>query len=391
MRLWLLLFVVFTLAWGQAQAPQDPGPSTQNQGQSQESFDPNAPNTEPGSYTVGRLVSIGEKTAIVEMNGERLEAELPSDVESDFRSGQRVVVYAVDGRLFVTEPYRINYLWGLLGLFVLVTVVLGRGKGLRGLIGTAASIGMVGWFIVPQISAGNNPLLITFVGAFAILALSIYFVHGVNRKTSAALLGTTIAALVALVGSVEFTGWMQFTGLTSEEVFLARYQLGGNLDLVALYLAGVVVGALGALNDVTVTQASVVQALVQANPRYTIRELYQRGMTVGFDHIGSLVNTLILAYAAGTLPLLLLIHKSDVPLWQLLNNETFAAEIVAMLIGSLALVLAVPLTTLIAAWLLRGRKLDYLESRWPSQVAQDKRSVSALLGEEGQEDGTPRR
>lgn len=132
-----------------------------------------------------------------------------------------------------------------------------------------------------------------------------------------------------------------------------------------MYLAGVVVGALGALNDVTVTQAAVVQALVQANPRYGVRELYSRGMAVGFDHIGSLVNTLVLAYAAGSLPLLLLIGQSDVPLAILLNNETFAAEIVTMLVGSLALVLAVPLTTLVAAWLLRGRKLDYIERRWP--------------------------
>ncbi|AGK06325.1 hypothetical protein K649_15195 [Meiothermus ruber DSM 1279] len=283
----------------------------------------------------------------------------------DFRIGQLVVVYQADGKTYLTEPYRLHYLWALLGLFVLVTIALGRGKGLRGLLGTAASMGVLAYVVVPQIAAGSNPLLVTFLGAFGILALSIYFVHGINRKTSAALIGTTMAALVALVLATLLTEWMQFTGLTSEEAFLARFQLGGNLDLISLYLAGVVVGALGALNDVTVTQAAVVQALVQANPRYSVRELYSRGMAVGFDHIGSLVNTLVLAYAAGSLPLLLLIGQSDVPLAILFNNETFAAEIVTMLVGSLALVLAVPLTTLVAAWLLRGRKLDYIERRWP--------------------------
>jgi len=283
----------------------------------------------------------------------------------DFRIGQLVVVYQADGKTYLTEPYRLHYLWALLGLFVLVTIALGRGKGLRGLLGTAASMGVLAYVVVPQIAAGSNPLLVTFLGAFGILALSIYFVHGINRKTSAALIGTTMAALVALVLATLLTEWMQFTGLTSEEAFLARFQLGGNLDLISLYLAGVVVGALGALNDVTVTQAAVVQALVQANPRYGVRELYSRGMAVGFDHIGSLVNTLVLAYAAGSLPLLLLIGQSDVPLAILFNNETFAAEIVTMLVGSLALVLAVPLTTLVAAWLLRGRKLDYIERRWP--------------------------
>ncbi len=343
MRFWLALVVVLGIAWSQ-NTPPDPS----------------------GTYAIARIVSLGEGSATVRAGGQLKQAELPTELGA-FRAGQQVVIYEADGRTYIAEPYRISYLWGLLGLFVLVTITLGRGKGLRGLLGTVASMAVLALFVVPQISAGNNPLLITFVGAFGILALSIYFVHGINRKTTAALIGTTFASLAALVLSVLLTEWMQFTGLTSEEAFLARFQLGGNLDLVSLYLAGVVVGALGALNDVTVTQASVIQALVQANPRYNLRELYTRGMMVGFDHIGSLVNTLVLAYAAGTLPLLLLISQSDVPLVLLINNETFAAEIVAMLVGSLALVLAVPLTTLMAAWLLRGRKLDYIDRRWPGQ------------------------
>jgi uncharacterized membrane protein len=349
MRFSLVVLVVLGLAWAQGAPEPDPVP-------------PSA----PGSYSIARIVSMGERSATVRIGDRLREAELPTEWAA-FRAGQQVVVYEADGRTYIAEPYRINYLWGLLGLFVLVTIALGRGKGLRGLLSTAASMAVLAFFVVPQISAGNNPLLTTFVGAFGILALSIYFVHGINRKTTAAMIGTTFATLVALVLSVLLTEWMQFTGLTSEEAFLARFQLGGNLDLVSLYLAGVVVGALGALNDVTVTQASVIQALVQANPRYNLRELYARGMTVGFDHIGSLVNTLILAYAAGTLPLLLLISQSDVPLMLLINNETFAAEIMAMLVGSLALVLAVPLTTLMAAWLLRGRRLDYIDRKWPGQ------------------------
>lgn len=343
MRFWLVLWVVFAVAMAQ-NAQGQPNPASQ------------------GKYSLARIEAMGERTATVRVDGKLVEADLPD--AGGFRAGEQVVVYQVDGKVYVAEPYRLNYLWGLLGLFVIVVVALGRGKGLRGLIGTAASMAVLALFVVPQIASGQNPLLITFVGAFGILVLSIYFVHGVNRKTSAALIGTSIAALVALVLGVLITGWTKFTGLTSEEAFLAQYALG-KLDLVSLYLAGVVVGALGALNDVTVTQAAVVQALVQANPRYSIRELYQRGMAVGFDHIGSLVNTLILAYAAGALPLLLLIHQSDTPLLMLLNQEPFAAEIVSMLVGSLALVLAVPLTTLMAAWLLRGKQLDFIDRRWP--------------------------
>lgn len=362
---WLLALCVWlTLAWAQPQGASS-DPSAGNAAQAQ------------GQYRIGKIVSLGEKTATVQVAGANLEAQLPTADPTaqgaptkislpKFHAGQTVVVYESGGTAYLTEPYRLNDLWGLLALFVVVVGLLGRGKGLRGLLGTLASMAVLAFFIVPEIAKGNNPLLITFVGAFGILVLSIYFVHGINRKTSAALLGTTAAALVALVLAVLAAERMQFTGLSSEEAFLAQFTLG-NLDLVSLYLAGVVVGALGALNDVTVTQASVVQALVQANPRYGVRELYNRGMSVGFDHIGSLVNTLILAYAAGSLPLLLLVHLSDVPLLVLLNQEAFAGELVSMLLGSLALVLAVPLTTLIAAWLLRGKRLDYLERRWPQR------------------------
>jgi uncharacterized membrane protein len=315
-------------------------------------------------YHVVKLESMGSQTATVRFKGQLIEAALPTDTKG-LRAGEQVVVYVAEGRVFVAEPYRLNYLWVLLGLFVFVTVVLGRGKGVRGLLGTASSMAMLALFIVPEIAKGNNPLLITFLGAFGILVVSIYFVHGVNRKTSAALAGTTMASLVSLVMAVIIIEYMQFTGFVSEDAFYAQRALGGNLDLISLYLAGVVVGALGALNDVTVTQASVIQALVQANPRYTVRELYQRGMEVGFDHIGSLVNTLILAYSAGSLPLLLLIQSSGESIFLLLNREAFAAEAVSMLVGSLALVLAVPLTTLIAAWLLRGKDLDFIDRRWP--------------------------
>jgi uncharacterized membrane protein len=348
MRFWLVLLVGLGLGWGQNAPEADPAPLPSS----------------AGVYAIAHIVSLGQESATVRLRGQYVQAELPTGAGT-FRAGQQVVVYQAGGRTFIAEPFRMNFLWGLLAVFVLVTVALGRGQGLRGLLGTFASMAVLALYVVPQIAAGNNPLLITFVGAFSILVLSIYFTHGISRKTTAALLGTTFATVVALVLSVLLTEWMQFTGLTSEEAFLVQFHLGGNLDLISLYLAGVVVGALGALNDVTVTQAAVVQALVQANPRYSVRDLYTRGMTVGFDHIGSLVNTLVLAYAAGSLPLLLLISKSDVPLIILINNEAFAAEIMAMLVGSLALVLAVPLTTLMAAWLLRGRRLDYIDRKWP--------------------------
>ncbi|WP_243027197.1 YibE/F family protein [Thermus albus] len=308
-----------------------------------------------GRYLVGRLVALEPQggVALVEVGGRRLPALLPVD-GGQYRVGQRVVLYQEGGRTYVTEPDRIPWLLGLLGLFAFLAALLGRGKGVRGLVGTFLSLLVVVYFVVPRVAAGGNPLLYAFLGSLGVLLLTVYLVHGVNRKTTAALLGTLASVALVLLLALFFTRVLRFTGLASEEALLLR-QWGG-VDLVSLFLAGVVVGALGALTDVTVTQAAVVQALAHANPRFGLGELYRRGMEVGYDHMGSLVNTLVLAYAAGSLPLFLLLTKDPTPLRFLLNTEPFAAEMVSMVLGSLGLLLAVPLTTLVAAWAFQGGK-----------------------------------
>ncbi|MEZ0348811.1 MAG: YibE/F family protein [Thermus sp.] len=306
-----------------------------------------------GGYLLGRILALdpGRGVAEVLVEGKRVEALLPAD-GGGFREGERVVLYREGERLYVTEPDRLPHLAFLLGLFALFALLLGRGKGVRGLLGTFLSLLVVVYFVVPRVAAGGNPLLYAFTGSVGVLFLTLYLVHGVNRKTTAALLGTLLSVAFVLGLALFFTRAMGFTGLASEEALLLR-QWGG-VDLVSLYLAGVVVGALGALNDVTVTQAAVVQALSHANPRWGVGELYRRGMEVGYDHIGSLVNTLVLAYAAGSLPLFLLLTRDPTPLRFLLNTEPFAAEIASMVLGSLGLLLAVPLTTLVAALAFRG-------------------------------------
>ncbi|GAB5602087.1 hypothetical protein FJNA_06120 [Thermus sp. FJN-A] len=306
-----------------------------------------------GQYLVGRILSLdpASSRAQVAVEGRTEEALLPTD-GGGFRPGERVVLYREGGRLYVTEPDRLPWLFALLGLFASLAALLGRGKGVRGLLGTFLSLLVVVYLVVPRVAAGGNPLLYAFLGSVGVLFLTLYLVHGVNRKTTAALLGTLLSVALVLGLSLFFVRGMAFTGLASEEALLL-YQWGG-VDLVSLFLAGVVVGALGALTDVAVTQAAVVQALAHANPRLGLGELYRRGMEVGYDHIGSLVNTLVLAYAAGSLPLFLLLTKDPTPLRFLLNTEPFAAEIAAMVLSSLGLLLAVPFTTLLAAWAFRG-------------------------------------
>ncbi len=304
-------------------------------------------------YLVGRVLEVHpqEGWAWVEAEGERLRAELPLEGRG-FRPGDRVVLYRDGDRFYVTEPDRMPWLLGLFGGFFLLTALLARGKGVRGILGTLLSLVVVVQFIVPGVAGGGNPLLYAFLGSLGVLFLTVYWVHGVNRKTTAALLGTLVSVALVLLLAGLLAQALRFTGLVSEEALLLR-QWGG-VDLLALYLAGVAVGALGALTDVTVTQAAAVSALARANPALGFRGLYRRGMEVGYDHMGSLVNTLVLAYSAGALPLFLLLHRDPTPWRFLLNTEPFAAEILSMLLGSMGLLLAVPFTTLVAAWFFQG-------------------------------------
>jgi uncharacterized membrane protein len=317
----------------------------------------------------GQVVRLIGPTATVQLSGKQITSSF--DPGLALRPGQGVVLYETggeDSQVFITEPLRINYLYILLVLFVLAAVAIGRGRGLRGVIGTLASLLVLVLYVVPQIGKGANPLITMLIGAVGILILTIYFVHGFNRKTHAALAGTLFATITGLILGIVFSRLMAFTGLNSEDAFYVKRSIE-NTDLLSLYLASVVVGVLGALNDVTVTQAAVVEQIAKTNPRYSLWELYRRAMQVGFDHIGSLINTLVLAYSSSALLLMLLVHKnlSDIPLKYILNGEHNAAEVSSILIGCLCLILAVPFSTFFAARLFHGSQGRFIEQRWPSQ------------------------
>lgn len=199
-----------------------------------------------GEYLLGRILALDLEKGVarVGVQGEVREALLPTD-GGGFREGMRVVLYREGGRLYVTEPDRMPGLLALLGLFALVAALLGRAKGVRGLLGTLLSLLVVVYLVVPRVASGGNPLVYALLGSLGVLLFTVYLVHGVNRKTTAALLGTLGAVAFVLLLSALFVRAMGFTGLASEEALLLR-QWGG-VDLLALFLAGVVVGALGAL------------------------------------------------------------------------------------------------------------------------------------------------
>jgi uncharacterized membrane protein len=320
------------------------------------------------TYLEGRITTIDFETRLAQIKlrqGNSVEARIPDyDLIPNapvFKVGDVVEIAQIpDGNgtntYEVIEWVRRPVLGWLLGLFVVTTVLVARLKGLRAILATALSLAIVMLYIVPQIVTGTSPILVSLIGAGGILILAIFFVHGINWSTAAALFGTlATVGLVIGLGQL-FINIAHLTGFGSEEAMYFNVA-AEQINLKGLTLAGLLIGSLGALTDTSVVQASLVRELSHVNPRLGIRELYKRGMGVGRDHIGSLVNTLVFAYAGAALPTLLLLILNQFSLAHSLNMELIATQIVHTFVGSIGLVWAVPLTTFIAAALFRGDKL----------------------------------
>ncbi|MGH2349651.1 MAG: YibE/F family protein [bacterium] len=275
------------------------------------------------------------------------------------RPGDRVVVARAQDlgqtAYYVVDRYRLPPIIMMALLFVVMTVAFSRVRGLSSLVGLAITVVVLVQFIVPRILAGDNPLVITVGGALVIAFVSIYLAHGFNRRTTIAVAGTLITLGIAAGLAIAFVSLAALFGAGSEEAFYL--QLGLQVvNLRGLLLGGIILGALGVLDDITTGQAAAVQEISLANPQLGPRELYRRGLSVGTEHITALVNTLFLAYAGASLPLFILFTVNvDQPMWVTVNSEFVAEEIVRTLVGSSALVLAVPITTLLASRLLRAR------------------------------------
>lgn len=243
-------------------------------------------------------------------------------------------------------------------LFVGLLLWLARWQGVRALASLGVSIAAIFFVLVPMLLAGYSPALTSVGVAAAVLALVLFGTHGFNARSTIAFLGTFGA--VAVTGLIAYlsTDAMRLTGFASDASVYLNFSTNGALDLAGLLLGSIVIGILGVLDDVSITQASVVQELKAANEKFTGRQLYDRAIKVGKDHVGSLVNTLALAYVGVSLPLILLYAQSDTGVWSLLNQEIIAAEILRIIVGSIGLVLAVPFTTAAAAWWWHDRHVD---------------------------------
>ena len=233
-------------------------------------------------------------------------------------------------------------------LFAAVVVLLGRWRGVAALAALAVSLGVIVKFVLPAILEGQSPLAVAVVGSAAIMFLALYLTHGINAQTTTAVLGTLLSLTLTAVLASVFVAASRFTGLASEEAGFLQ-SAAGQVNLRGLLLGGIVIGSLGVLDDVTVTQASAVWQLRRANRAMPWRDLYRSGLHIGRDHIASTVNTLVLAYAGASLPLLLLFTLAEQSTGAVLTGEIVAGEVVRTLVGSIGLVASVPITTALAA------------------------------------------
>jgi uncharacterized membrane protein len=254
----------------------------------------------------------------------------------------------------------------LFAVFVALVVVLGRWHGVRALLGLGLSLAIVVEFLAPALLEDSPLVLTALVGALAVMVVTIVLSHGVGAKSLAAMLGTAAALLLTTLLAVIAVRGADVTGLSSDQSALLLAGVEGQLSLQGLVVAGVVIGALGVLDDVTVSQASTVLALRRANPALGFRRLLGGALAVGRDHLGATVNTLVLAYAGAALPVLLIFNTAGTPFADAVGREPVAEQIIAMLVGSIGLIAAVPLTTAIAA---------LLASRLPPAAVPDEHHV----------------
>jgi uncharacterized membrane protein len=252
------------------------------------------------------------------------------------------------------DRQRRRLLFGLLVAFAFAVVLLGRWHGVGALVGLVFSLVIILRFVLPGLLAGHSAVVVAVIAASAIAYLALYLANGVRPLTTVALLGTLGALAATTALSALVTALAEFSGFSSDDTAMLEV-FSGRVDVSGLILAGIVLGSLGALDDMTVTQASAVGELVEANPNITRVELFRRSMRIGRDHVASTVNTLALAYAGAALPTLLLFVLSQQSLGTVANSEIVAVEVVRTLVGSIGLVLSVPITTWLATLVVTSR------------------------------------
>jgi uncharacterized membrane protein len=290
--------------------------------------------------------------------GETIQVEngnLPTIKQNVYKQGDRLIIshskYGEgEEQFFVADYVRRDSLLGLFLLFVVIAIFVGKWRGVQSIAGMAVSFLIIFLIILPMISAGKSPIGTALFGAFLMVPTTFYISHGLNKKTTVSIIGTFISLIITVLLASIFVGAAKLSGFSSEDAMFLQNTTAGTINIQGLLLAGIIIGAVGILDDITLAQTSVVFKLKETAKNIKISQLYKKSMEVGQDHISSMVNTLVLVYAGAYLPLLLLFADSSRTFSEVINYEMVAEEIIKTLVGSIGLITAVPITTFIACF-----------------------------------------
>lgn len=278
------------------------------------------------------------------------------------KEGDKVVVAIeeYDGghiEVYVTDYARQSHIFYLLGLFILLLLLIGKGKGIKAVITLASTLFMIMKILLPLMLKGLNPIPISVLVSIVVTVITIFVISGINGKSIAAIVGTSSGVLIAGIIAYFVGSQAKLTGFSAEEATMLMYiPQGIQFDFRGLLFSGIILGALGAIMDVGMSIASSIEEIYNANPELTKRELFSAGMNVGKDIMGTMTNTLILAYTGSSIPLLLLFMAYETSIIKIINLDIIATEIVRSLSGSIGLILTIPLTALISTALIKGEE-----------------------------------
>jgi len=296
-----------------------------------------------------------------DMEGEEIivsNTQTGSYTNTDYQKGDKIMVSSYTNSEGETVFYALDHIrdtkiYILGGIFFLTIFIIGKTKGVRAILSLGLSCFVIFYFLIPKILTGANPVIWTIIYCSMFTIGSMYLVYGINRKSTIALAGMLFGITAVGILSVLFSGFTHLAGFTQEEVIYLIDQMEMQISLKGIMLSGFIIGGLGVLDDITVGQVSAVMELMKANKKLRGYELYKSAMVVGTDHLAAMINSLFLAYAGTAFPLLLILsvsgNNADM-FGNAINNESIATEVVRTLVGSMGLILALPVTTLFATY-----------------------------------------
>ncbi|MDB5238751.1 MAG: hypothetical protein JWO00_86 [Candidatus Parcubacteria bacterium] len=248
----------------------------------------------------------------------------------------------------VADPYRLPTVYFFIGLFIVCVLIFGGKQGMRGLIALALSLASILYILLPSIINGYSPALVSIGVAALIIILGSYITHGFNRVTSSAVFGMIATVIVSGLLAYAAIHFGRLSGFATEEAIYLNMDTHGSINFAGLLLGGIIISLLGVLYDAAIGQAVSVDELHHVAPHLPRLAIFKSALRIGREHIGALVNILAIAYVGASLPLLLLFYQSSGNASLIVNQEIFSTEIIRAMVGSIGLVLAVPITTLIA-------------------------------------------